>query len=82
MPDSRSGGLDRIDLVVVSHHHADHDGGMDAVIRTFTPRVSLATDSSHAAPSYLRLLSLVREGGIRAIFPTDRPRRIEFGSVC
>ena len=40
MPDSRSGGLDRIDLVVVSHHHADHCGGMDAVIRTFTPRVS------------------------------------------
>src|SRR4051794_19111498 len=31
-------GVKSIDLVVVSHHHADHYGGMDDVIRAFHPR--------------------------------------------
>ena len=42
--------------MVVSHHHADHYGGMDAVIREFQPRFFLATDSSHTTPHYLKLL--------------------------
>src|SRR5262245_30463312 len=32
-------GVKSIDLVVVSHHHANHYGGMAAVIREFNPRV-------------------------------------------
>jgi competence ComEA-like helix-hairpin-helix protein len=74
-------GVKSLDLVVVSHHHADHYGGMAAVIREFKPRVFLATDSSHTTPHYLRLLELVRANGMQAIFPTDAPRRIELGSV-
>jgi beta-lactamase superfamily II metal-dependent hydrolase len=74
-------GIRAIDLVVVSHHHADHYGGMDDVIRAFHPRFFLATDSSHTTPHYLRLLRLVRDSGIRAIFPTRSARRIELGSV-
>jgi competence ComEA-like helix-hairpin-helix protein len=45
------------------------------------PRVFLASGSSHTTTTYLRLLELVRERGIQAIGPTDRPRRIELGSV-
>jgi competence protein ComEC len=74
-------GVTRIDLVVVSHHHADHCGGMDDVIRTFKPRAFLATNSSHTTPRYLKLLRLVRDSGIQAIFPTDAVRNIELGSV-
>ena len=74
-------GVNSIDLVVVSHHHADHYGGMDDVIRAFKPRVFLATDSSHTTPNYLKLLTLVRDSGMQAIFPTESPRRIELGSV-
>ncbi len=74
-------GVKSIDLVVVSHHHADHYGGMDAVIKTFRPRFFLATDSSHTTPHYLKLLRLVRDSGITAIFPTTSPRKIELGSV-
>jgi hypothetical protein len=74
-------GVTSIDMVAVSHHHADHYGGMEAVIRAFRPRVFLATNSSHTTPHYLRLLKLVRDGGMQAIFPTDTPRRIGMGSV-
>jgi competence ComEA-like helix-hairpin-helix protein len=74
-------GIKSLDLVVVSHHHQDHYGGMAAVIREFRPRVFLASGSSHTTRNYLRLLELVRDQGIQAIQPTDRPRRIELGSV-
>src|SRR5689334_12619312 len=36
-------GVKALDLAVVSHHHADHYGGMADVVRTFHPRVFLAT---------------------------------------
>jgi hypothetical protein len=53
---------------------------MAEVIRAFRPRVFLATGSAHTTPLYLRLLQLVRDSGMQAIFPTDAPRRIELGS--
>jgi len=74
-------GVTSIDLVVVTHHHADHYGGMEAVIRGFRPRIYLATDSSHTTPHYLKLLTVVRDSGMQAIFPTERPRKINLGSV-
>jgi competence protein ComEC len=74
-------GVTSIDLVVISHHHADHNGGMDDVIKAFHPRFFLATDSSHTTPHYLKLLRLVRKSGTTAIFPTRAPRKIELGSV-
>jgi beta-lactamase superfamily II metal-dependent hydrolase len=74
-------GVRSIDLVVVSHHHSDHYGGMDEVIRAFHPRYFLATDSTHTTPHYLRLLRLVRDSGVQAIYPRSTPRKIELGSV-
>src|SRR5262249_50762445 len=74
-------GIERLDLVVVSHHHADHYGGMAAVIQEFRPRVFLASNSSHTTPRYLALLELVRDQGIPAIQPTNPTRQIELGSV-
>jgi competence protein ComEC len=73
----RKMGVTSIDLVVVSHHHADHYGGMFEVIREFHPRVFLATNSSHTTPMYLKLLTLVRDRGTQAIFPTEVPRKVE-----
>jgi competence protein ComEC len=54
---------------------------MSEVIKTYRPRVFLATDSSHTTPHYLRLLQLVRDSGMQAIFPTDAPRKLQLGSV-
>jgi competence protein ComEC len=81
VPLLRKLGVTSINLVAVSHHHADHFGGMDDVIRAFRPKYFLASNSSHATPAYLKLLSLVRDSGMTAIFPTDASRKIELGSV-
>jgi competence protein ComEC len=78
----RSRGVTAIDLAVVSHHHADHYGGMVAVFEQFRPRAFLASTSSHTSEAYLRLLRLVRAQGARAIFPdAETARRIELGSA-
>jgi competence protein ComEC len=69
------------DLVAISHHHADHYGGMEAVIRAFCPRLFLATNSSHTTPHYLSLLRLVRDSGMQAVSPKDSTRKINLGSV-
>ncbi len=74
-------GVTSIDMVTVSHHHADHYGGMEAVIREFRPRLFLSTNSSHTTPTYLKLLKLVRDSGIQAVSPTDATRKISLGSV-
>jgi competence ComEA-like helix-hairpin-helix protein len=77
----RRRGVKSLDLLVLTHHHQDHYGGMEEVIRQFRPRVFLDNGSSHTTPHYLRLIELVRDRGIVTITPTDRPRRIELGSV-
>jgi competence protein ComEC len=81
VPLLRSRGVTTLDLVVVSHHHTDHYGGMDDVIKAFAARVYLATASSHTTSQYLRLLELVRDRGIQATAPTAAPRKITLGSV-
>src|SRR4051794_14051710 len=42
VPLLRSRGVTGLDLVAISHHHTDHYGGMDDVIKAFGPRVFLA----------------------------------------
>ena len=56
-------GITSIDLVIVSHHHSDHYGGMDQVIRNFHPSYFVATGSSHTTKTYLKLLQSVRDAG-------------------
>lgn len=77
----RQKGISAVDIVIVSHHHIDHYGGMDQVIRTFKPRYFMATGSSHTTKSYLRLLQTVKDEGVTAVEPTSKLRRIELGSV-
>jgi beta-lactamase superfamily II metal-dependent hydrolase len=74
-------GVTSIDMVVVSHHHSDHYGGMTAVIQQFSPRYFLAARSPHTTPSYQKLLRMVRDRGITALRPSDRARKVELGSV-
>src|SRR5262249_6837878 len=77
----RRQGSRSLGLGLVSHHHADHYGGMEEVIREFQPRFFLASDSAHTTPHYLRLLRLVRDLEIPTIQPAETARKIELGSV-
>jgi beta-lactamase superfamily II metal-dependent hydrolase len=74
-------GIKSVDLVAVSHHHSDHYGGMDAVVKALRPRYFLASHSRHTTTLYLRLLQTIEAEGLTVIEPTSRPRKIELGSV-
>jgi competence protein ComEC len=74
-------GVTHLDLVALSHHHSDHYGGMEEVVREFKPRYFLASSSGHSTRTYLRLLKAVESEGITVVHPTSRSRRIELGSV-
>ena len=74
-------GVRAIDLLVISHHHLDHYGGADDVIRNFPVTYFLATDSSHTTKRYLELLKLAADRQIRPLFPTSEPRRLQLGTV-
>jgi beta-lactamase superfamily II metal-dependent hydrolase len=76
-----SKGISSIDIAIVTHHHSDHYGGMDQVIRTFKPKYFMATGSSHSTRGYLRLLETVKAEEITFVEPTRKPRKIELGSV-
>jgi len=77
----RAKGVDSVDLAVVTHHHLDHHGGMESVIRDWRPSYFLATDSSHTTQSWLKVLKAVKAEQITTVFPTSKPRRVELGSV-
>jgi competence protein ComEC len=77
----RRKGIDSLDLVAISHHHSDHYGGMDQVVRAMKPRYFLASRSGHATSLYLKLLKTVEAEGITAIEPTSQARKIELGSI-
>jgi beta-lactamase superfamily II metal-dependent hydrolase len=77
----RRRGIGHIDLVAISHHHSDHYGGMEEVVRAMQPRYFLASHSGHSTRAYLELLRVVQAKSITTIQPTSRPRRIELGSV-
>jgi competence protein ComEC len=74
--------VSKIDLLVLSHHHLDHFGGMDEVIREFKPTALLVSDSNFTSPSFLKLLKLVASQDIAIVRPLpDKPRKIELGTV-
>ena len=78
----KDAGVDKIDVVIVSHHHADHIGGMAAVIKKYKPKVYVESGSSHTSSGYKKLLSAVDRAGCQLVQPKkDSERKIELGSV-
>lgn len=72
-------GVDTIDLLVASHNHADHIGGMDAVLDSFVVRFYL--DNGHPATTRIqeRVLERVERKGITYLRAT--PRTVSLGDA-
>ncbi len=74
-------GITSLDMVVISHHHSDHYGGMDEVIKAMKPRYFVASRSGHTTSLYLKLLKTVQAQGMTVVQPSTKPRKVELGSV-
>lgn len=72
-------GVSSLELVVASHAHADHIGGMAAVLRRFQPRFYLDNGLVHPTLTYERTLEAVAEVGATLLEPTRR--QITLGEV-
>jgi competence protein ComEC len=74
-------GITSLDMVAISHHHSDHYGGMDEVVKAMKPKYFLASRSGHSTSLYLKLLKTVQAQGLTVVQPSSKPRKIELGSV-
>ncbi len=75
-------GVGAIDVVVISHHHRDHYGGLDAVLDAHPVTYLVDSGSPLTSPSYNDVLEQVARSGIRVIRPwSEQPRRIQVGSL-
>ena len=75
-------GVQNIDLLITSHHHADHIGGMIAVVEKYKPTLYVDSNSSHTTSTYKRLLQAVRDAGCQlAQSKGDSERKIQLGTV-
>jgi beta-lactamase superfamily II metal-dependent hydrolase len=69
----RAQGVDTLDLVIASHGHADHIGGMAMVFQAFVVRAYVDNGIPHTTATYRRTLDAIeREPGLRYLQPTDR----------
>ena len=72
-------GIDSIDIAIASHPHADHIGGMAAVLRHFPVRYYMDNGVTHTTATYRELLMALSNSDITYLQPTART--IALGSV-
>src|SRR3954469_12916251 len=76
----RNAGIDTIDLVVASHAHADHIGGMPAVLSSLVVRAYVDNGIPYTTGIYARTLSALENAqGLQYLQAKDRT--ITVGSV-
>ena len=68
----RALGVDTIDLLVASHNHSDHIGGMTAVLGGTVVRFYLDNGVPHTTATYQRTIQAVTASGAQYLRPTSR----------
>ena len=79
VPALRRAGVRRLDIVLLSHPHEDHVGGLPAVMENFPVGLVLDPGVPHPSPSYLRLLRMTEAGRI-AYRKAREGQRIDLGA--
>ncbi len=75
----RQHGVTVVDIAIASHAHADHIGGMDAVIRSLPVRYYTDNGMPHTTATYERLMQALQASDITYLEATERS--ISLGSV-
>jgi len=68
----RALGVDTIDLLVASHNHSDHIGGMTAVLGSTVVRFYLDNGVPHTTATYQRTIQAVTASGAQYLRPSAR----------
>ncbi len=76
----RALGVEEIDLVVATHAHADHIGGMADVLRAFPVRYFMDNALAHTTRTYRRLMDEV-ERRSDIVYLLAEPRTIALGAA-
>lgn len=63
-------GIDRLEYIVCSHAHADHCGGLDAVVENFEVGTVFTSPYAGSSPSYEIFLEAVENKGLELTVPT------------
>lgn len=80
VPWLREMGVERIDLLVATHPHADHIGGMAGVIRSMPVRFYMDNGQAHSTATYRRLMTTLDERP-EITYLEAVPRTISLGSA-
>lgn len=67
-----SAGVTSLELVIASHNHADHIGGLVEVIERYRPRFVLENGIPHTTRTYERFLRALVAAGSQILEPTRR----------
>jgi competence protein ComEC len=65
-------GVDEVGLVVASHNHADHIGGLPTLIRALSPSFYMDNGIPSSTTTYGRVLDAARDAGSQLLDPTAR----------
>lgn len=70
-----------IDLLILTHPHADHVGGLIEVLERYEVKKILYTGVPHGSPTYIYWLKVVRESNIPVVI-IDRQQKIDLLDDC
>jgi competence protein ComEC len=65
-------GVTTLELVIASHNHADHIGGLAAALERYRPRFVMENGIPHTTRTYERFLRAVAEAGSQLLAPSRR----------